>query len=365
MYTVNLKFNDVSNLVDEHSSRYRSSKQLFCEKHGWLWKEPFGFFVLSSRVLLANTHQQTSQASSVIAAATWILPGMWQTRLWSFRTVGGACPSRASTGSQCSVCGSPGCSGPRSSLDGRRRHGGTPLHWGAGCFGKMPNRQRWCGCCSIVTRVCRATYRQQLAPFVTGNIIPNKGLLAQHIRVGHYIIGARDRGTTAGWWAARSGQFGRPPLAAYIGRSLVRRPRTPKVRCGISLCGISDGKSSSRLCLSRSADRWHIESSELHGVSSGVLSADIADTDEIRPVHERVLRHVKMPGNVVHGGVRRPREEHPRQLSQGQVALEKRTLQHACSMLALTASPTKSVLGSPLHNQAAQHLTLRARVAVV
>ena len=42
--------------------------------------------------------------------------------------------------------------------------------------------------CSIVTRVCRATYRQQLAPFVTGNIIPNKGLLAQHIRVGHYII---------------------------------------------------------------------------------------------------------------------------------------------------------------------------------
>ena len=52
-----------------------------------------------------------------------------------------------------------------------------------------------------------------------------------------------------------------------------------------------------------------IESSELHGVSSGVLSADIAD--EIRPVHERVLRHVKMPGNVVHGGVRRPREEHP------------------------------------------------------
>ena len=30
-----------------------------------------------------------------------------------------------------------------------------------------------------------------------------------------------------------------------------------------------------------------IESSELHGVSSGVLSADIAD--EIRPVHERVL----------------------------------------------------------------------------
>ena len=106
-----------------------------------------------------------------------------------------------------------------------------------------------------------------------------------------------------------------------------------------------------------------IESSELHGVSSGVLSADIAD--EIRPVHERVLRHVKMPGNVVHGGVRRPREEHPRQLSQGQVALEKRTLPHAGSMLALTASPTKSVLGSPLHNQAAQHLTLRARVAVV
>ena len=52
-----------------------------------------------------------------------------------------------------------------------------------------------------------------------------------------------------------------------------------------------------------------IESSELHGVSSGVLSADIAD--EIRPVHERVLRHVKMPGNVVHGGVRCPREEHP------------------------------------------------------
>ena len=42
--------------------------------------------------------------------------------------------------------------------------------------------------CSIVTRVCRATYRQQLAPFVTGNIIPNKGILAQHIRVGHYII---------------------------------------------------------------------------------------------------------------------------------------------------------------------------------
>ena len=40
----------------------------------------------------------------------------------------------------------------------------------------------------IVTRICRATYRQQLAPFVTGNIIPNKGLLAQHIRVGHYII---------------------------------------------------------------------------------------------------------------------------------------------------------------------------------
>ena len=106
-----------------------------------------------------------------------------------------------------------------------------------------------------------------------------------------------------------------------------------------------------------------IESSELHGVSSGVLSADIAD--EIRPVHERVLRHVKMPGNVVHGGVRRPREEHPRQLSQGQVALEKRTLPHAGSMLALTVSPTKSVLGSPLHNQAAQHLTLRARVAVV
>ena len=44
------------------------------------------------------------------------------------------------------------------------------------------------GSCSIVTRVRRATYRQQLAPFVTGNIIPNKGLLAQHIRVGHYII---------------------------------------------------------------------------------------------------------------------------------------------------------------------------------
>ena len=42
-----------------------------------------------------------------------------------------------------------------------------------------------------------------------------------------------------------------------------------------------------------------IESSELHGVSSGVLSADSAD--EIRPVHERVLRHVNMPGNVAHG----------------------------------------------------------------
>ena len=35
----------------------------------------------------------------------------------------------------------------------------------------------------------------------------------------------------------------------HTSAALFRRPRTPKVRCGISLCGISDGKSSSRLFL--------------------------------------------------------------------------------------------------------------------